>query len=418
MVLFINTNPGLSNNTFTDHTQTSFSPKYLKWAAWCLFNLLLVAIAGFIVRSKIIFPLSFIHQKNFLHGHSHFAFSGWVSAALMATIVAIVYPGGAGKHPTRLFNLQMIASYGMLLSFPFMGYKLPSIFFSTVTILVSWIFTAMMWKPISQLPDTVSPWIRTALLLNVFSALGTFSLAYLMSSGSHSQELTIGSLYLFLHFQYNGWFLFCCAGLFFHMLEHNGRPIKKPTNELIRRLLTIAVIPGFCLSVIWMKIPGWVYSMAVFAALMQLVALAIFLKAVKRVKFQSMTVITKFCLLLSFAAVSLKFLLQALSCIPSLSLYAFGNRSLVIAFLHLVLLGFVSLFIVGYFLQTGLIKENRNTRIGIYIFSSGIFLNELILMLQGIGAIAYIVIPFANELLWVIALIMVSGVWMINRRSA
>ena len=418
MILFINTNPGLSNKTFTNQTQTPVSPKYLKWAGWCLFNLLLVAIAGFIVRSKIIFPLAFIHQKNFLHGHSHFAFSGWVSAALMAAIIAIVFPAGAGKQPTRLFNLQMIASYGMLICFPLMGYKLPSIFFSTITILISWIFTAVMWKPISQLPVTVSQWIRTALLLNIFSALGTFSLAYLMSSGSHSQELTIGSLYFFLHFQYNGWFLFCCAGLFFHLLEANGRPIKKPTNELIRRLLTIAVIPGFFLSVIWMKIPGAIYTMAIFAAMMQMIALVIFLKALIGVRLQSMTRITRYCLMLSLAAVSLKFLLQALSCIPSLSLYAFGYRSLVIAFLHLVLLGFVSLFIIGYFLQTGMIQENRNTRMGIYIFSAGIFLNELVLMLQGLGAIAYIAIPFANELLWVIALVMVSGVWMLNRRSA
>jgi hypothetical protein len=259
MIMLTNTDPDL----LKFEKPSPVSPKYSKWAGWCLFNLLLVAIAGFIVRSKIIFPLPFIHQKNFLHGHSHFAFSGWVSAALMAAIIFIVYPRRPGKLPARLFNLQMIASYGMLISFPLVGYKLPSIFFSTVTILVSWIFTAVMWKPISHLPVTVSPWIRTALLLNVFSSLGTFSLAYLMTRGSSSQELTIGSLYFFLHFQYNGWFLFCCGGLFFYMLESQGRPIKRSTNEQVRRLLTIAVIPGFFLSVLWMKIPGrstqWLY---------------------------------------------------------------------------------------------------------------------------------------------------------------
>jgi hypothetical protein len=159
--------------------------------------------------------------------------------------------------------------------------------------------------------------------------------------------------------------------------------------------------------------------MAVFAALVQMGALLIFLNALRRIKpVLSMTPVTRYCMWLSLAAVSLKFFLQALSCIPSLSLYAFGYRSLVIAFLHLVLLGFVSLFVVAFFLQSGLTKENRNTTIGIYIFSAGIFFNEVILMLQGIGAIAYIAIPFANELLWVIALVMVSGVWMVNRRSA
>jgi hypothetical protein len=181
--------------------QTSIAPTYIAWARWCIVNLLLVAIAGLVIRSKIIFPLAFIHQKNLLHGHSHFAFGGWVSASLMTSIIAMISPDGPDKKFTRLFHMQMLASYGMLFTFPFMGYKLPPIIFSTITIAVSWIFCSISWKSLNRLPRTVSIWIKTALLCNVFSSLGTFVLAYLMSSGSHSQELTIGSLYFFLHFQ-------------------------------------------------------------------------------------------------------------------------------------------------------------------------------------------------------------------------
>ncbi len=399
--------------------ELTFSPKYHAWAKWCLFNLLLVALAGFIVRSKIIFPLPLIEQKYLLHGHSHFAFSGWVSSALMTAIIALLYPDGPGKKMSGLFYLQMVASYGMLLTFPFMGYKLPSIFFSTVTIVVSYLFTYYTWSRLSELPSTVGSWIRTALLCNVFSSLGTFVLAYLMASGPHSQEFTIGSLYFFLHFQYNGWFFFTCAGLFFYWLNAAGITMRVNSSGVLWRLLAISVVPGFLLSALWMKIPGWLYAIAVFAAILQLVAIFIFLK--EWLSIRNLPVINplaRFCLVISLAALSLKFILQALSCIPALSIYAFGYRPLVIAFLHLVLLGFVSLFILGSFFQASLLTAKPGMKKGLYIFTAGIIMNEVLLILQGLGAIAYIAIPFTNEMLWLIALMMVYGIFILNRRSA
>jgi hypothetical protein len=121
---------------------------------------------------------------------------------------------------------------------------------------------------------------------------------------------------------------------------------------------------------------------------------------------------------LSLAALSVKFVLQALSCVPPFSIYAFGYRPLVIAFLHLVLLGFVTLFILGYFFQAGFIQVSAPVKKGIYVFTTGIILNEVLLILQGLGAIAYISIPYTNEALWAIAIIMVSGIFMLNRKSA
>ena len=244
-------------------------------------------------------------------------------------------------------------------------------------------------------------------------------LAHLMSAGSHSQELTIGSLYFFLHFQYNGWFFFSCAGLFFQLLHICKVYWPEGTIRIIWLLFTMAVVPGFFLSALWMNLPGWMYWMAVFAALIQLPAIFLFLKEI----FLTMVVpglrpLARYCLLLSLTALTIKYVLQALSCIPSLSIYAFGYRSLVIAFLHLVLLGFVTLFILGYFIQADLIPGSEGMKRGLYIFSGGIILNEAILMIQGLGAIGFISIPYTNEILWLISLVMFSGILIINRRYA
>ncbi|MDR2272533.1 MAG: hypothetical protein LBF27_16620, partial [Sphingobacterium sp.] len=54
-----------------------------KWIVITLFNLLIVGVFGLIMRLKFLFPIPWIDQKNLMHAHSHFAFSAWVSQALM-----------------------------------------------------------------------------------------------------------------------------------------------------------------------------------------------------------------------------------------------------------------------------------------------------------------------------------------------
>ena len=56
-------------------------------------------------------------------------------------------------------------------------------------------------------------------------------------------------------------------------------------------------------------------------------------------------------LTLSFLALTIKFMLQSGSVIPSLSTLAFGFRPIVIGYLHLVLLGFTTLFLLGSMLE-------------------------------------------------------------------
>ena len=54
------------------------------------------------------------------------------------------------------------------------------------------------------------------------------------------------------------------------------------------------------------------------------------------------------------------------------------------------------------------------TIVGIFIFIGGIFINEILLMLQGITAITYEMIPYGNEMLLAIAIIMFVGLVIMN----
>jgi len=113
-------------------------------------------------------------------------------------------------------------------------------------------------------------------------------------------------------------------------------------------------------------------------------------------------------------ALIIKLSLQAGSIFPEISKMAFGFRSIVIAYLHLVLLGFTTLFLLGFLLQSGYISKTKSALTALVLFIIGVFGNEFILMIQGIASFGYVLIPYLNELLLFVSLLMfISLVWLI-----
>jgi hypothetical protein len=108
-------------------------------------------------------------------------------------------------------------------------------------------------------------------------------------------------------------------------------------------------------------------------------------------------------------AVSAKFLLQLGSTIPWVSKLAFGFRPIVIAYLHLILLAIISVFIVTYLYIYKFLAINKMTTAALILFVSGVYLNELVLGVQGIASFSYTVVPYVNETLFGIAVLIVLG---------
>lgn len=63
-----------------------FKSEIKTWVRICIFNLMIVAVLGSLMRFKIAFEFPFFVQKNLLHSHSHFALFGWISFILMILI--------------------------------------------------------------------------------------------------------------------------------------------------------------------------------------------------------------------------------------------------------------------------------------------------------------------------------------------
>lgn len=398
----------------------SMSFRLFYWLRISLFNLLLVAIIGLVLRYKIAFSLPIIDQKHLLHGHSHFAFTGWISMALMAFMVDYV----GRKKEIDLFPKynwllwgNLITAYGMLLSFPFQGYGIFSISFSTLSIFVSWIFTIQFWKELNGIKHNaiISYWFKAGLLFNAISALGAFSLAAMMANKIIHQNWYLLAVYFFLHFQYNGWFFFTCMGLFFDKAK-NAIPYLKKQKQIFWIFATTC-IPAYILSALWLNMPIWAYSIIVMAAILQLYAWGTLLKQVfpkhKELSLQYAKP-ANWLLLFSGIALTIKFVLQATSTIPSISTLAFGFRPIVIAYLHLILLGVITIFILANILSSQVIIFNKKVLIGIFVFVFAIIFNECLLMTQGIAAILETSLEYINELLLAAAILLVSGILLLN----
>lgn len=391
------------------------------WQRLSFFNLFLVSCLGVTLRYKILFPLPIVDQKFLLHAHSHFAFAGWITQILMTFIIKYLYDANAQiamrKYQWLLFA-NVISAYGMLISFPFEGYGAISITFSTLSIFVSYAFAFFVWRDLNRLAqkNISHKWFKAALAFNAISSLGAFSLAFMMATKTIDPNSYLAAIYFFLHFQYNGWFFFACIGLLYvHIIKNNLVSLLKNSNAIFW-LFFSAAIPAYLLSVLWLNMPIWLYTLIVAAVLIQSLGFVFFLQAIlknKRAVIQTVSKPVKILWLLVLIALTIKLSLQLVSVIPSLSQLTTGFRPIVIGYLHLVLLGVITIFLIGYFAAANAVYSKVFFK-GVTIFVTGIIINEVLLMIQGITAITYLPVPYINEMLLGAALVLFSGLMILN----
>jgi hypothetical protein len=394
----------------------------IKWIKWSLFNLFIVALLGIALRYKINFSFPLLDQKYLLHSHSHFAFTGWVTLALMALMIKYLDRPNL-KIDFRKYNWMLasttIVAYGMLFTFMYQGYAFLSITFSTLSILISYIFIFYYWRDLRQVKEesTTVMWFKAALAQWFLSSIGVFTLAYLMASGNRIQEWYFASIYFFLHFQYNGWFLFACLGLFFSLFPVNSIPAYLKTNKRLFLILVSTVIPTYLLSILWIKIPDYLYWAGVLSGIVQLAAVFYLIKMyhiAKQYLTIQLTVPTQCLWALAWLSFLLKLVLQTLSAVPYLGKYAFSFRPIVIGYLHLCFLCIISFFIVGFFNKVLEKQGKRLNNAGIYLFILGVLLQEIILMLQGLAAFQVHILPYAGIFLFGVAVLIGLSLAIIN----
>ena len=399
--------------------------KIKNWFNLSLFGFFLAASLGLIMRYKIAYSLPWINQKNLQMAHSNLAFSGWISHSLWIFIVQAVSKEVTTKQLKFFITLLRINLIGiMLLSaslLVFGNYTVTFLFYSLQVILnLLMIFYAhqILIKSSIQAGHQT---IKISLAFQLLAIMGNVALIFFLSSKTISQQSYLVATYWYLHFSYNGWFLFACLGLWqrFVVIDLNQTPI--PQNWI--NLMAISCIPAYGLSILWLKLPIYIYIPIVLSALVQIYAwikILNFTLTKHSHTLKQKNPVSYYLFALVVMAMSLKCLLQLGSVIPAVSKLAFGFRPIVIAYLHLILLGVLSLFIVSYVYLNQWILNHKFTQLSIAILCIGILGNELILAIQGIASFSYTIIPFANEslllaaiILWIASLML----WLSNTKN-
>jgi hypothetical protein len=108
----------------------------------------------------------------------------------------------------------------------------------------------------------------------------------------------------------------------------------------------------------------------------------------------------------SLIALIVKMVLQVMSAFPVFAGFVFGQRNIIMAYLHLVLIGFVSFGVIALYHERAWFRKSAGYSIAVSIFTAGFFLNEFALLVSVTGGIL-ILIP---KLLFAAALMMTLGI--------
>jgi hypothetical protein len=384
------------------------------WIRLSLINLSVVGLLGFALRSKILFTIPWLDYRYVLSAHSHFAFGAWVGLGIMTLLVYQLLPPALSVKRVYQWILAgiTISSWGMALSFPFGGYYSVSIVFSTSFIVFTYWFGIAFIRDLFkvELPGSIKLLGVTSLLSLIASSAGPVLLSYIMISRSADSVLYRDAIYTFLHFQYNGFFTLAVFALFFERAFRKGIDLKND-GKRFALFLSLSVLPALFLSLLWHNSTLY-YVIAGCACILIILCLFYFFRLMQRIPMGQVfnNALSKNLAFLSFASFGLKMILNIGTIIPQLSNAVYGDRPVIIGFLHLVFLAFVSFFLLADFISNGIFTRRTGLpKAPFYVFGGGVFANELLLMLQGLGILFRTNSDIYAWLLWIASIVLFAG---------
>lgn len=351
-----------------------------------LLYLFIAAFLGIVLR---LFPVTTINAtyKYIIHTHSHIALLGWVYVALTTIIFHIAIDKEKTKKYKLIFWSTQITIIGMMFSFPFIGYAFYSILFSTLFLICSyWFYSFFRKNHILETKNSSYKFISTSLVLMVISTIGPWALGIIMNTLGATSPWYKNAIYFYLHFQYNGWFIFCLIGVFYFLLEKSKISFSKKIASQFYQLMLISCILTLSLSFLWMNPSSMIYLIAIVGGIVQLIAFGVFFKQIQEIKIKlkdllkpQLYVLFKFAFILFLIKISL----QALTAIPYFSELTTYILDFVIGYLHLTFLGVVTVSTLAFLRNFKLIQLPK---IWIRIYILGFILSELLIFYKGFSA--------------------------------
>ncbi|HLR42631.1 MAG TPA: hypothetical protein VK067_05205 [Pseudogracilibacillus sp.] len=356
---------------------------------------------------------------HILHGHSHMATLGWTFIAVFILFLAMIWQELPNKkHAKAILWTTFIVTVIMFFAFLYQGYALYSIILSTIHIFIEYwmiIFIIITTRKMTSIPQISKLFFYAACFFLFVSSIGPFSLGAIASQGLRDNPLFEIAIYFYLHFQYNGWLYLMLIGLFLFYLTKIQIHVNEKLIKLSFWLYFFSLFPAVFLSLLWYEVGTVGYIGAWIGAVGQFISIIIlFIALLQHVKpfiasvSQHMAISYLFVFIMLFGKHLMEF---GLLYLPFAEVI-YDTRSVVVGYLHLLLLGFISMFIFNLYQSTELLSEaKKRVTFGIAIFLAGFMLNEGLLFIAGLFAwLNMKVFAFQNEGLLLATILLFIGI--------
>ena len=349
---------------------------------------ILAALLGTMLRA---FPLveMAITYKFFVHTHSHIALLGWVYVALTTLIYTLfVQSHEKDKKYRKIFWFTQFTLVGMLVTFPFTGYALFSIVFSTLFLFASYWFFWFFKKYSKQEYKKTNSYkcISAALWFNICSSIGPWLLGGIMNIWGPESIWYRMAIYFYLHFQYNGWMILVLIGLLFFALERKEIHLPKKKFHNFFWMINLGIVLSFFLSTLFANPPIIFNILGGMGAVLQLSALVVLTKTLSSKSQQSKYLFSPFQVSLLKTIIVLLYIkmgLQLLTALPYFANLAATIIDFTVGYLHFTFLGVVT-FGLFFFLDYFKLLEISKKSLLFYVL--GFMVTEALIFYKGMGA--------------------------------
>ncbi len=358
------------------------------WFHVALVNFLVAATMGVLMRLAFAIELPWLDFRFWVHAHSHVAMLGWLYMALAVLLIRSFLPESAQSRPFYRINLLLtqVAVIGMFTSFPFQGYGPVAIGFTTAHAILSYMFFYRFLRDMDA-PGIAGLFLRVAIFFLFFSTLSLWAMPVIIVGGLQGKALYYMAVQFYLHFQFNGWFIFSVVALFLQQVHARGITISTMQATWFLRLLVISTFLTYALAVTWSNPSILLFSVNGLGVLIQLAALIVFLliltSSIPYLK-RKIHGWERWLLTTSLICFVLKILVQTAVVIPYIATISYTIRNYVIGFIHLILLGAITFFILAEALRRGVLDPiSRMSQLGFILIVAGFVGSEFLLFFQG-----------------------------------
>lgn len=346
----------------------------------------LAALLGCVLRFFRVLEIP-VTYKFIVHAHSHVALLGWVYLAL-TTLLYKLYLSRAEVHKKyrNIFWFTQLTIIGMLLTFPFQGYALFSIIFSTLFLFASYWFAWFFFKnvPAEYNQKQSLKCAKVALVYLLLSSFGPWALGAIMNTLGATSIWYRLAIYFYLHFIYNGWMIMALVAVFLYILDMHNISLSDKGFKAFFLKLNLGIVLSFFLSTLFTQPSEFYYILGGVGAFLQLWAFYD-LYTFMRIEWSSIKRHYSNFFINVIKAIGLlwvtKMILQLLSSIPYFANLATTYLDFTVGYLHLTFLGVVtiSLFLFLDYFKLLFLKKKL-----FLIYVLGFVLTELLIFFKAI----------------------------------